>query len=1070
MDKQLNFKPNGFARWARFFIDRYRVTILLLVALIIAGYFGVRDIPKQDFPNIPGNMVLVNAIYPGASSGDVEQEVVIPLENKIYEVEGIKNLRSTSSNNFGGIFIEFDDFKNLEQRVTDIENKTREANLPGKVEIQVDQVDITGPTVAYVLSSDERSRTELLEMSPPVVNYLESVSPEIKTVEVMPGAEMEIQVTLDEAKLARYRLTKETVVESIKGATSALPGGFVKTGDGREKPIVIESPVNNLDDFKKISIGPIKLSDIAEIERVPVDEAFTLAGYINGDGTAKSTEAIYLLATKKSDGDVLRVSDAIKEAVGQIHEKNIVPDDVELNLVYDTSPFVRSLIGDLAENGWQGLIIILVVLLFFVSLRAGLLVALVLPISFLIAWFVMPLLGYTLNILTLFAMILSLGMVVDNAIVIASGMLDNLKRGMNKFAAALKSVHDYGAAILAATVTTVIALIPYAFMGGIMGEFLKYIPITLVLMLVASYFLAITITPLFGIWLLGKPSNGNGAHTFKRWEKISVFPVLIYYAQHSVDLLVNSYYKFIRRVLTTKKGLILSVVIPVVLLIGSFSYFLPRLPFSQFPTMDGEQISLAIKFPSGTPRGVQNETYRELGEKILTIPHFESYFFWQGSFMIFITEPTERDTDLTSQQIGDDLDQKVEELRTDGKIISVNSQSYGPPAQEFDVIVELASSNSDGVTRLVDDLEKFANDQEQVDRVLNGPKDIMTPSVSVELDPVKLSQKQSSAFFASMAINSVFSESDAGKVVVRADGVSDKVSVVYRESARESTTDLKDVPVIGATTTALPFKLSEVARVSETDRLDTISRLNRERVGSFKVKLTKDGDKATLEQAIKDYLTEDKLQEYGLEPDDVVYGGEYASMMDTSSRLQIVLIIAMLLVYLVLVYQFNSYGEPFIIMLTIPMGLIGVFPALFWVGSTLDMVSGLGIIALVGIVVNNAIVLIDYYNRVKRTNPQFSLAQALAETGRGRIKPILSTTITTIGGIIPLTINDPFWTGLGTSLIAGLVCSTVGSLVIVPVLIYLFTRRKKRGVDKPWLKITTLDDLTGQVQAQAEDK
>ena len=201
-------------------------------------------------------------------------------------------------------------------------------------------------------------------------------------------------------------------------------------------------------------------------------------------------------------------------------------------------------------------------------------------------------------------------------------------------------------------------------------------------------------------------------------------------------------------------------------------------------------------------------------------------------------------------------------------------------------------------------------------------------------------------------------------------------------SARDSISDLEDISVVGATTKAVPAQLSAVASVSEVDRLDTISRLGRERVGAFKVKLTSDGDKAVLEQQIKDYLSADKLKEYGLETGDVIYGGEYASIMESYNSLQIVVVIAMLLVYLVLVYQFNSYGEPFIIMLTIPMGLIGVFPGLYWVGATLDLVSGLGIVALVGIVVNNAIVLIDYYNRIKRANPQLSLAQMLAETGR----------------------------------------------------------------------------------------
>lgn len=1076
MEKQINFKPNGFAQWARFFIDRYRVTILLIVVIVIAGYWGITEIPKQDFPDIPANLILVNAIYPGAASGDVEKDVIIPLENKINEVDGIKTLRSTAGNNYGNIFIELDDFKNLEQRVSEIEDKTGSADLPKDTEVQVQQVDVTGPTVAYVLSSEQRSRTELLELTPAVENYLKSASREIKTVEVLPGAEMEIRVALDESKLAQYHLTKETVVQAIQAATTTLPGGVVKTSDGREKPIVIKSPVDSLDSFKEIAVGPLKLSELARLDRVPVDDTFTIAGYVNGDGKAKSTEAIYLMVTKKNEGDVLLVSDAVKATVGEIHDKNIVPDDVELDLVFDTSPFVRSLIGDLVENGWQGLIIIMVVLLFFVSLRSGLLVALVLPISFLITWAMMPLLGYTLNIITLFAMILSLGMLVDNAIVIVSGMTDNLKRGMNKYAAALKSVQDYGAAILAATVTTVIALVPYAFLGGIIGEFIKYLPIVLGLMLVVSYFLAISISPLLGTWVLGKlPHRRNAKSVFKRWEKILVFPVLIFYAQYSVDWLVHRYYKMIRLLLKTKRGLILSVAVPVVLLVISFGYYLPRLSFVQLPAMDGEQMSLSVKFPAGTPPAAKNDVYRQIGEKILTIPSFESYLFWQDKFVIFITEPAARDSELTLQDIGERLDDQMEEFRVDDRIININTQLFGMPEDEYEVIVEIASSNQDGVTNLIDDLEKFVMDQENIDRVLNGPKDLLTPAVNVKLKEMPMAHRQSNAFFASQAVNSLFSEAEAGKVVVRDDGVSDKVTVVYQETARDSLSDVKNVQ-LSNNSSALPAtqdstgptKLSEIASVEETDRLDTISRLDRERVGAFKVKLTEDGQAGDLEKKIKDYLTEDKLSAYGLETDDVVYGGAYASTFETANDLQVILIIALLSVYLVLVFQFNSYGEPFIIMLTIPLGLIGVFPALVWINSTLDIVSGLGIVALVGMVVNNAIVLIDYYNRVKRANPQLSLAQVLAETGRGRIKPILSTTITTIGGIIPLTINNPFWTGLGTTLIAGLLFATIGSLIVVPVLLYLFTKKKKRGLEKPWLKITALDDLTGQIEAQAE--
>ncbi len=1056
MQSQKTFKPSGFSNWAKFFIDKYKITILLLIAVIVAGIMGVRDIPKQDFPDIPANMLIATAVYPGANAEDIEREVIIPLENRISEVEGIKTLRSSASNNFGSIFIELSDFKDLDKKVSEVQDQTSKVVLPDDVDVAVTQIDITGPTLAYAVTSDNFSQTELLEKTPAIVSYLETTSSEIKSVDVVPSAEMEIQVILDYAKLNSLGLSKDAVVSVLKGVTSSLPGGFVTSEDGKEKAIVIESEIGSIEDIKNISFGPMKLGDFAEVKRAPSEEGFTLAGFIDENGDAVTKESLYILVTKKGDGDVLRVSDSVKEAVEKIYDKKVITEDIDFNLVYDTSPYVRSLIKDLSDNGLVGLVIILVVLLFFVSLRAGILVSIILPISFLITWFVMPLIGYTLNILTLFAMILSLGMLVDNAIVISSGMLDNLKRGMDKKTAALKSVKDYAPAILSATVTTIIALIPYTMMGGIMGEFFKYIPIILIIMLVASYFLAISITPLFGQWILG--SGERKEKKFKKIEKILFVPVFAFYAQKGIDKLVDKYYSAIRKVFSKKKNLVLTIVIPVVLLVVSFGYFLPKLPFSQFPTSDAEQLNVSVKFPTGTPLSEKKELYNEIGEKIVAIPHFESFFFWEGSFMVFIEEPKDRDSDLTAQDISDMLDDELEKFRIDERVIAVSPQSYGPPSSEFDVVVEFASSDTEKTAKLVDDIENFVKDKDGIERISNGPKDLMLSAVSVDFDSTKLAQLQSNVLFGSMSINSVFSESEAGKVVVRDDGVSDKLVVKYNQEAREDLDDLKNVS-LSSSSGVSSANIGSVAAVKEVEKLNSISRLGKERISAISIKMDKDGDGPALETEIKNYLSEDKLNEFGLELKDVKYGGEYASVMESSSNLQVVFTIALILVYLVLVYQFNSYGQPFVIMLTIPFGLIGVFPSLFAVGSTLDMVSGLGVIALVGIVVNNAIVYIDSFNKIRKLNPEFSLAQSLSETGRSRLKPILSTTLTTIVGIIPLAIYDPFWTGLGTALISGLIFSSLGTLFVIPALIYAFSRKKNRGLDKKWQTTSALDDL-----------
>ncbi len=1052
--KDRGYKPTGLARWTQFFLDRYRVTILLIIAIVIAGVLGVQNVPKQDFPDIPANFVLTKAIYPGASASDIEQEIIIPAENKLSEIEGIKKVRSTIGNNFGSIFIELDDFREVEKKATEINDAVKELSIPSDAEINAELLNVTGPTVAYAMVSDEKSVNELLELTPPVVTYLEGSSDEIKEVQVVPADELRVEVVLKADELQKNQLTKEIVVESLKGATTLLPGGFVKTDSGTEKPITLNSATTSLDDVKNLRIGSVKLGDIAEINRAPKDkDTYAIAGYVNENGDPESHEAVYLMAVKKGDGDVTRISDSLATAVSEAKDKGVIPNDVRLEKVFDTSPYVRNMISDLAENGGFGLILILIVLLFFINLRAGVVVALIIPLAFLTTWAVLPLLGFSLNILTLFAMILALGILVDNAIVIVEGIMANLEIGMKRRDATLKAVKDFGPAITAATVTTVIVLIPYAFIGGIVGEFFKYIPFTLVIMLFASYFLAITITPLFGKWILRETTLVEKREKkLKTWQKALVIPLVVYYAQLSIDCVVAAYSNMMKAILTKARWMIVVVILTVAGIALSFGYFLPQLQFVQFPENDGEQLAVSANFPAGTSQEDKNELYRKIADKILEIPHFENFFFYQSQFMVVVTEPTERDYGITVADIVADLDERLVDIRNEysDTIINTTEQSYGPPGAEYNIEVELKSADSEALANATGDLEKFVNDKGGIDKIANGPRDLLVPVVEISFDKDKLSDVGISPMMTSMIVNSVFGSTDAGKVIIRDDGVLDEISVFYEDEAKQSVDDVKDILI--PSESGLPVELGSIAEVKEVDRLDSITRLDGKKAASLKVKLDDPDRAGEIEQSIKAYFTEDKLNEFGLVENDVVYGGEFASITESSSNLQIVFVIAIILVYLVLVYQFNSFGQPFLILLTVPLALIGVFPGLSIMGLTLDMVSGLGIIALVGIVVNDAIVFLDHLNRLRRENPDMPLSQALVVTGQSRFKPIFTTSITTIGVILPLTIIDPFWTGLGTAVVSGLIVSTVGTLIILPVASQIFARRKAKKNGTPWLK------------------
>ena len=294
------------------------------------------------------------------------------------------------------------------------------------------------------------------------------------------------------------------------------------------------------------------------------------------------------------------------------------------------------------------------------------------------------------------------------------------------------------------------------------------------------------------------------------------------------------------------------------------------------------------------------------------------------------------------------------------------------------------------------------------------------------------------------AINAVFTEQKIGSFVVRNDGVSDDLYLRFSDASTDSVDDLKALAL--PTLSGRIVQLQDVATIEEVTAPVQISRVDGERVATINVKLTEDAPdtaQTELDQAVKDYLSTEKLDELGLASDGVIYGGALATFQEDYSNLQIVFILAMIFVYLVLVNQFNSFMQPLLILFTVPLAMIGVFPGLHIVGSSLNMISGLGVIALVGVVVNDAIVFIDAMNRHRKAMPEATWVDVLVHTGYSRFKPIFSTSITTIGGIIPLTLVDPFWQGLGTAIISGLIFSTIGTLIVIPVLYRVFKREPK---------------------------
>ncbi|MFH1426035.1 MAG: efflux RND transporter permease subunit [Candidatus Kerfeldbacteria bacterium] len=1044
-----------FAKWSSFFITRYKTTVLLIIAISIAGIWGVLNNQRQDFPPIQSNYVFVQSIYPGASAEDVEQEILAPVEQLITDVEGVKLIRSSASNNFASLFIELDDFNNQKEIVSNIEDMIAQAGLPADVETTAKIYDVAGPSVVYALSNGGADKAKILAEAEQLRERLLNASDDVKRIDIAPKNEFVVFVRLDAEKMNDNNLQSQQVTDAIRSAIASLPGGSITNDSGETLAISIEPSARSLDDIKEIEINGVALSEIAEIVREPKEqEQLSYAGFIDSDGNPVSKEAVYLEVMKKDDGDIITIANDLKSEVEQIEEDGSLPEGMALSLVYDNSEYTQQQISDLLYNGWLGLILILVVLMFFINLRTGIAVATIIPLAFLATLGVLYFIGFTINIMTLFGLLLVLGILVDNAIVIGEGVNHALDAGKKKREAVIETVKNYGPAITTATLTTIVAFIPFAMIGGLIGEFLKYVPITIIIMLVVSYLLAITVMPVMARLLLKEQTKEQRlSKKLPIWQMVTVLPAIVHYGQRSIDLLEEHYARMMASVYSNLWKKITVVVAAVVLLGVSIGAYAVRSEILLLPTDDGNIVSVNFKFPATLSFEKQSDIVSKVMAQTVKTPYFKSYYQFEGQFLVILEDPNERAEGDDVFTIVEEMDRLVANeqklLDKEGVAVKTSPLGIGPPEEEYDVVIEMRGQHFEGLDEAAADLKEWALSKEGVTEVAVSSEDDAVEGITVDLDSEALEEKGVDPFVASAVINSVFSKQTVGSIVVRDDGVSDDIIVEYSEDSKTSVDDINGL-VVGVAGGFPPelVTVQDIADVRTEQTLRSISRLNQLRMVAVRVKVDENTDAAVVESDIKEYLNDGHLEQFNLSADDIAYGGFTASINESFDNLVIVFIIAVIAVYLILVYQFNSFLQPGLIMLAVPLAMIGVFPALYYIGSSINMVSGLGIIALVGIVVNDAIVFMDYYNRIKGKGLK-TMAQDLVETGRARFKPILSTSITTVFGILPLTIMDPFWRGLGTALIAGLICATAGTLIILPVFLswaeIILSRCKKVG-------------------------
>ena len=1020
-------KINSITKFARFFIKNYQVSILVIFFLIIGGVFGFLGLPRQGMPEIKIPFTLVTTVYPGAAPEQVETDVTKEIESAISGVEGVKEMESGSAESISTIFVTFEAEIDIDKALDDLRREVNGVTLPEDVEKpEVMEIDADGPDLIMNLvgSDSQEELTKYAELYKKEFSKVDGVA----EVEAWGGIEEEVIVSLDLEKVAAAGISYDLITQSIAGANLSMPGGTLEQGDD-SFAIQISGRHESVEDIENIQLGRVQLKDIADITKKNIfEDNIYKTGYVE-DGAMKTSDTIAVLVNVKQGEDVIKVNQAVKDKLEEIKEKENVPDAIQAVTVYDISRDVKTLLGDLFSNAWQGLIAILVVLFIFISFRSSIVSAIIIPLVLLSAFLVFSFIdSLTLNFLTLYALILSLGIVIDNAIVIVEGVQRKIREGKGKLEAAVSAVNDLGPALVAATATTVLVFVPMMFLGGITGEFVKYIPYTVVITLLGSIVIAFSITPFLSRVILSPPHKHKNRKTKKATKATEK---CILGLCHLVQFILKG------------KWRIVSAFIIVGLLIGGSSFLATKLEVNIWPEVnDAEYFQITVDFPKNVSQDYKKDKLREMadtlaelhGENQIVKENLVSFSPLNFAFAGMIEDqamyvanlvPKEEFT-AKNPEVIKAIQDKFDTI--EGADVKAENFANGPPGAEFPVEIQISNEDLETLEAAAVDLGEFLEEQDGVKKTDNGVSGSKNPQISVVLEKEEVAQAGLAPFQVAQAVRNIYNPQ---KVSEFTDSETSKTLDVKLELSEEQDLDDLKTMKIGA------VELQDIATVEQVDVLKSINRFDQKRYIEVKASLEEDMTPVEINQAVEDYFTEDKLDELGLEDDAVTYRGDMETEEQAFDDFLMMMFISLVAIFALLAFQFKSFAQPFIIMLAIPLAVIGVFPALLATGSPISFMVLLGFVVLMGIVVNNSIILIDRINKLRKQDG-FDLRGAITEGVSQRTRPVFATTLTTIAGIAPLTITQFYWRGMGTTIISGLVTSAIFVLVIIPVVYYLY--------------------------------
>ncbi len=1000
-------------------------TSLVFIAMAIFGVFSLINISLDRFPKFDANVVMVMSSYPGASAEDIETNLTKVLENSLNGVSDLKNLSSTSKENISLITLEFVEGVDIDVATNDVRDKLDMVNsvLPDGASLPIIFKFSADDMPIMIMAATAQESLQALEkiLDDKVATPLARVSG-VGTVSIAGAPQREIQVYCDPNKLDAYGLTVAGISSVIAAENRNVPSGSIDIGSNAYA-LRVEKEFTSADQMLDIVVGQsngktVYLRDVARVVD-GVEERYQEA-YVNG------IQGAQIVIQKQADANTVNVIRGIKKAMKNI-EKNL-PSDIQIRTVVDSSDNILNTLNSLKETILVTfLIVMLVVYLFLGRWRATFIIVLAIPISLLASLMYLWATGNTLNIVSMSALSIAIGMVVDDAIVVLENISTHLERGAKPKEAAVHATQEVGISVIASTLTMLAVFLPLTMIKGMAGLMFKQLGWITSIIMIVSTIGALTLIPMLcSQFLRFKPKTGK------------IHDLIFGNFNKFIDLVSRGYGKLISWCIGHRT---IVVIISIVAFVGTIGFIAPRVKTEFMPKSDDGRITIQLELPAGTGQSITRSLAHEIHGKFqAAVPEIVncSYALGQADTDNAFASMQNNGTHVVSYNINVGSMEKRE--RSTAEIADV-VRGILADYPEFKKIKVTEGGGGMGGASTVD-IEIYGYDFETTDRVakeiqaklLQGSefsqvllsRDEYTPEYQVDFDREKLAMNGLNTTTAASYFSSAMNGSTQS--FYREDGDEYDIRVRYAPEFRTSIEDIENITVYN--NMGKGVKIKDLGTVVETLTPPSIQRKNRERL------ITVSGVVANgvaLSDAV--LATDAVLADTDIPSElTVEIGGSYEDQQDMFSDLIMLLAMIIILVYIVMASQFESFMSPFVIMFSIPFAFVGVFMGLWVTGTPLGTMGMIGILILMGIVVKNGIVLIDYTILMRERG--HSVAEASVIAANSRLRPILMTTLTTVLGMIPMAIGQgegsEMWRSLGMVVAWGLSISTLVTLVIIP--------------------------------------